>query len=283
MNIAILLRERGWSMNKTLQYSGASRTVWYHVKKPQKLTEPDPQTVSLVREIGNKRPTYGTRRMAAQIRRQTGVPTNRKKIQQIYRKIGWITPKKTKNDIIRAGKRDRFKPTGSNQLWETDITYVWCGVDGWCYCFNVIDTFTRKWITYVFDTQATAQVAVESLTRAVSTISADEARGLLVRSDNGVQYTSREFKESMKALGVRCEYIWHNTPEQNGHVESFHKTLKKEYVWPHDFARFQDAEVVLAKAFADYNQDRIHSALGYLTPDEFVRKTQKRQEEVPQK
>ena len=79
----------------------------------------------------------------------------------------------------------------------------------------------------------------------------------------------------MKALGVRCEYIWHNTPEQNGHVESFHKTLKKEYVWPHDFARFQDAEVVLTKAFADYNQDRIHSVLGYLTPDEFVRKARK--------
>ncbi len=82
----------------------------------------------------------------------------------------------------------------------------------------------------------------------------------------------------MKALGVRCEYIWHNTPEQNGHVESFHKTLKKEYVWPHDFARFQDAEVVLTKAFADYNQDRIHSVLGYLTPDEFVQKTRKTME-----
>ncbi len=100
----------------------------------------------------------------------------------------------------------------------------------------MIDTFTRKWIAYVFATQATAQVAVESLTRAVSTISADEARKLPVRSDNGTQYTSRQFKESMKILGVRCEYIWHNTPEQNGHVESFHKTLKKEYVWPHDFA-----------------------------------------------
>ncbi len=300
------LKSKGWSTRTSLQYSGATRTALYYEKTPRKVL-PDRQTVMHVERIGKQRPTYGTRRMVAQIRRQTGVPTNRKRIQQIYRKIGWITPKKTKNDIIRAGKRGRFKPTGPNQLWETDITYVWCGVDGWCYCFNVIDTFTRKWITYVFDTQATAQVAVESLTKAVSTISADEARGLLVRSDNGVQYTSREFKESMKALGVRCEYIWHNTPEQNGHVESFHKTcgqgsprqewwieqnghvesfhktLKKEYVWPHDFARFQDAEAVLAEAFADYNQDRIHSALGYLTPDEFVRKTQKRQEEVPQK
>ena len=71
-------------------------------------------------------------------------------------------------------------------------------------------------------------------------------------------------------LGIRHEFIWKHAPEQNGHVGSFHGTLKKEYVWPHDFARFQDAEVVLAKAFVDYNENRIHSALGHITPSEFV-------------
>ena len=59
--------------------------------------------------------------------------------------------------------------------------------------------------------------------------------------------------------------------EQNGYMESFRGTLKREHVWPHEFARFQDAEVVLARAFADYD-DRIHSALGYTTPNEFARK-----------
>ena len=71
-------------------------------------------------------------------------------------------------------------------------------------------------------------------------------------------------------LGIRHEFVWKHTPEQNGHVGSFHVTLKREYVWPHGFARFQDAEVVLAKAFVDYNEDRIHYALDYLTPSEFV-------------
>lgn len=61
---------------------------------------------------------------------------------------------------------------------------------------------------------------------------------------------------------VKTEFIWKNTPEQNGHVESFHGTLKREYVWPYEFACFQYAEVVLAKAFTGYNECRIHSAFG---------------------
>ena len=47
--------------------------------------------------------------------------------------------------------------------------------------------------------------------------------------------------------------------------------LKKEYIWPHEFANYQSAEIVIAKAFEDYNHSRIHSALGYLTPNEFAK------------
>ena len=53
-------------------------------------------------------------------------------------------------------------------------------------------------------------------------------------------------------------------------AESFHGTPKREYVWPHEFARIQEAEVVLARVFADYSGQRIHSAFGYAIPDEFV-------------
>ena len=60
---------------------------------------------------------------------------------------------------------------------------------------------------------------------------------------------------------MRHKFIWKNTLEQNGNVESFHGILKREYVWPHEFTCFQEAEVVLAKTFVDYNKDRIHSTL----------------------
>ena len=258
---------RGMSLNRALRYCGMSKRAWYYVKKPRDVAI-DANVADRVRGIASRRPTYGTRRMAAQVARETGVPTNRKKIQRIYRKIGWNEPRKGKKDIIRASRRGRFKPAAPNQLWETDITYIHCGVDGWCYCFNVLDVFTRKWLAYIFDTTATAHTAIQSVLKAAS--SAGEIPNLRLRTDNGPQYGGREFKKAMQVLGIRHEFIWKHTPEQNGHVESFHGTLKKEYVWPHDFARFQDAEVVLAKAFVDYNEDRIHSALGYITPSEFV-------------
>jgi putative transposase len=132
------------SLNKSLLLVGVSKSKWYYSKVPR-IISTDPAVTNVVQKVGNKRPTYGTRRMAAQVSRELDKPVNRKQIQRIFHKLGWITPRKSKNDIIKSA-RILFKPSAPNQLWQTDITYVWCGVDGWCYCFNVIDAFSRKWI-----------------------------------------------------------------------------------------------------------------------------------------
>ena len=87
------------SLRKSLCYAGISRRMWYHKPKARNVGL-DPATVQVVQRIGGKRPTYGTRRMAAQVCRETHTATNRKKIQRIFRKLGWIEPQKTKNDII---------------------------------------------------------------------------------------------------------------------------------------------------------------------------------------
>lgn len=132
-----------------------------------------------------------------------------------------------------------------------------------------MDVYTRRWVAYVFDTMAMAGTAVQSILRVVTPIDGN-VQNLRIRTDNGPQYGSREFRKAMQALGLKHEFIWKNTPEQSGHVESFHGALKQEYVWPHEFARFQDTGVILARAFADCNERRIHSAPGYVTPNEFA-------------
>ena len=217
------------SLRKSLCYTGISHNKWYYSKSPRNI--PLNKTVSdTVQNIGNTRPTYGTRRMAAAATRELGFAVNRKQIRRIFHKLGWIEPKKTKKQIM-ASKKKLAKPTAPNQLWQTDMTYVWCGIDGWCYCFNVIDAFSRKWISYAFDVTASKDTAIESIIHAIASTKPDCTR-LILRTDNGSQYVSRKFRDAVILLGARQEFIWHHTPQQNGHVESFHKTLKKESTHP---------------------------------------------------
>ena len=81
----------------------------------------------------------------------------------------------------------------------------------------------------MFDIAATADTAIQSVLQAVSE-ACGKVPGLRLRADNCPQYISRKFQEPMQVLEIRHEFIWKYTPEQNGHVESFHGTLKREYV-----------------------------------------------------
>jgi len=265
--VADIIQDQGLSLRKALHLSGCSRRGYYHQPKKRNIP-PDPYMVEKVREEALKRPLYGTRRMAATLRRELGRPVNRKRIQRIYRYLGWIQPQKSKKQLLRAAYERRPKPTKPNELWETDLTYVFCGVDGWAYLFNVLDVVSREWVAYVFDTSATKENAILSIEKAF--IKHPEARNIRLRTDRGPQYESKAFRESMKALNVRQEFIALNTPEQNGHMESFHKTLKREYIWTRDLQSLQEASETILEAYIDYNQQRIHSALKYMTPYEYL-------------
>ena len=134
----------------------------------------------------------------AGVSRELGVPINRKQIQRIYRKTGMISPQKTKKDIIRSNRK-LLKLTGPNHLWEMDMTYIWSGIDSWCYCFNVIDVFTRKWISYSFDVRADKHAAVDSMVNAIAT-ACPNCSHLIIRTDNGSQFDSRTFQDTIILL-----------------------------------------------------------------------------------
>jgi len=265
--VAETIRDQGLSLRRALTHTGCSRSAYYYNTKKRNIP-PDTSIVEKVQEEALKRPLYGTRRMAATLTRNLGRPINRKRIQRIYRYLGWIQPQKTKKQLLRAAYDRRPKPTKPNELWETDLTYIFCGMDGWAYLFTVLDVVSREWVSYVFDTSATKENAILSVEKAL--IKRPEARDVRLRTDHGSQYGSDAFKGSMKVLGVRQEFIAVNTPEQNGHLESFHKTLKREYIWTRDFQTFQEAAEAIQEAYIDYNHHRIHSALGYLTPQEYL-------------
>ena len=166
------------------------------------------------------------------------MPTNRKKIQRIYRKIGWIEPQKSKREIIRASRRKRFAVRTKPALGDGHHLHP---LRRRRLLQRPGRVYPSGWPTSLI---RTTQTAIQSVLKA-----ATSAGGKIpnLRTDNGPQYSSREFCRRWDKARVHLEE--HAGAERAR--ESFHGTLKREYVWPHEFARFQDAEVILARAFAD--------------------------------
>ena len=259
--------DQGMSLNGALRTCEVSKQRWYWRKKTRE-PRTDADLLGMILEIRKRRPFYGTRRVAAELARSLGRPVNRKRVGRAHHLTGWSRPAPSKADAKAHWKP--IKAARPNQVWQIDTTCVWCGqADGWCYCFNILDVFTRRWIAYRFDTPATADIAVDSLVEAVATAKPD-CSGLAIQCDNGSQYAGKKFRKAASRLGIRLKFIWKSTPQQNGHIESFHGTLKREYIWPHDLANYQQAEAVISEAFRDYNRNRLHSALKYVPPDEFT-------------
>jgi transposase InsO family protein len=241
--------DSGMSLRKALYYSGCSRNMYYRKKKARNVTL-DHEVVDAVKRITMERPFYGTRRMAVMVSRELGRSVNRKQIRRIFHILNWTEPASNKQDIIRS-KGKIVKASRPYELWEADMSYIWCGTDGWCYLFNVIDVFSREWVAYAFDTSAAKENAIQSVVNALASHRDKvDAGRLSLRVDNGPQYRSNAFRESTQIMGIRTEFIFRNTPEQNGHIESFHKTLKKEYIWVNDFQNYQDAEIAMSGVVA---------------------------------
>ena len=200
--VAEKLRDEGLSLRKALRHSGCSRNGYYHQAKKRRIPS-DPYILEKTRQVAVQRPFYGTRRMAAQLSRELGVRINRKRVQRLYRQLGWTQPSMRKKELLRNAVSHRPNPSKPDELWEADLTYIHCGVDGWAYLFNVVDVFSREWVSYVFDNYAVKENAILSVEKAL--IKHPQAVGVRLRSDHGSQYGSRAFKESMRILGVKQE------------------------------------------------------------------------------
>lgn len=95
------------------------------------------------------------------------IDVNRKRVQKIFRKLGYIVPSKTKREIIRS-KDKNVKTSRPNEIWgEVDLTCIYCGIDGWGYLFNVFDIYTREWVSYCFDLSAIKENAIISVENAL--------------------------------------------------------------------------------------------------------------------
>lgn len=154
-----------------------------------------------------------------------------------------------------------------NQVWVSDITYIWTQ-NRWMYLSSIMDLYSRKIIAHIMDDRMDSKLVEETLKLAVSrrSFTADT----IFHSDKGSQYRSKAFKNLLKEFNIQQSMCGKANCYDNAAMESFHSSLKKELIYP---GKIDDQKATQLKVFdyieGFYNKNRIHSSLGYLSPEKF--------------
>jgi len=218
-------------------------------------------------------PTYGYRRLWALLRYREGLLVNRKAVYRALRLKRWMVHHRPRTPRPRA-QRLRSRAVQSNQRWAMDVTHIPCGHDGWGHLTAVIDCHDREIVGYEFALRGRAKEAERALEAAcLARFGTLRPQGTppMLRSDNGLIFQSRRFRQACRDYRLQQEFITPYTPEQNGLIERFFRSLKEECVWQYRFAGFEDARRAVSTWMQWYNEERPHQALQYKSPRQYRR------------
>jgi transposase InsO family protein len=264
------------SVEQMCQLARVSRAGFYRSLQEQLPREESMAVRSAIQRTAlEHRRRYGYRRVTAELRRQ-GMRVNHKRAARIMREdcLLAVQPKQfvTTTDSNHAleiylNLARQMTLTAIDQLWVADITYIRLQSE-WVYLALVLDGFSRKVVGWKLDRTLASRLATEALEMAIER--RKPLSGLVHHSDRGIQYASAEYVAILKRHGMVPSMSRPANPYDNASCESFIKTLKREEIYANDYEDLEHLQSNLEEFIERYyNQKRLHSALGYRSPDEF--------------
>ena len=254
---------------------GFSRATYYYEPFESSKEYSDFEVRDMIEKIHQEFPAYGYRRVYHHLLRQD-IRINGKRIKRIMKDFElytclkkWMRPRGTHSGVqlrypnISAG----MKLTGPNQVWATDFTYIKLRYQ-FVYLSAVLDIYTRKIVGWSLSESLTHDFCLEAIKSAVQKEKPPE--GVVHHSDRGIQYVCEPYINYLLENNFKVSMSRPGVPEENAFIESFFKTLKKEEIY---FRKYQTLKEVINNVpkFIEevYNKKRLHSSLGYMSPEEY--------------
>lgn len=214
---------------------------------------------------------YGYRKITQMLRKKYMLKINKKKVRRLMRILKLLYPngKKYVRRISRTCKQVNVNT--SNQLWQMDIKYTFiAGTKKTAYITSIIDVYDKSIVAYSLDLKCTGEVAKKVLIEALYNRGLkDTDSNLVLRTDNGSQFISGVFEEACLKEKVIHERIPVRSPNYNAFIESYHRYLQDECLTGMIYMSLKHIQYDVADFVYRYNNERIHSAIGYVPPHEY--------------
>jgi putative transposase len=226
-----------------------------------------------IRELKAEHPFWGYRRIWAYRRFVEQQPVNTKRILRLLREHHLLVQPNMKLKAKRTPTGRQPRPTKPNEWWGIEMPKVLVEGFGWVYIVVVLDWYTKMIVGYDAGTPCQAQQWLSALAMAVNRQFPAGARGqgLALMSDNGCQPTSTAFLQACGTLGIQQAFTSDNNPKGNADTDRVMRTLKEACLWLQEWTWPFELMTALESGIATYNEQYLHSALGYKPPRQFER------------
>ena len=264
------------SLNKQLAMLNISKTTHYYKPVQKFSSNEDLKLLNIIDKIHTKYPYYGTRRVEKLLKR-LGFNVGRKLIKSAFEFMGIkaLYPKIRTTITNKEHKKypyllDEFKNDNNqvvidsaNKVWSADITYIKLE-KGFAYLAAIIDWHTKKILSWKLSNSMDVYLTTSVLNEALSKYPKPE----IFNTDQGSQYTAKEHIDILIANNISISMDAKGRSIDNIVMERFWRSIKYEDIYPSSYKTIKEARDGIKEYIEIYNKERLHSSIGYLTPDE---------------